>query len=291
MSRQPSFLVTLAGKNSLLKEGVEKILRSANFRILASSSSARARPARKPMTDRQLLLIVQAGDDFGGLIEQIEFFRSLHPGGRIAIVADCYRPDQLVSVFRAGAHGYFINLMRSDAFLKCIELVIMGETIFPPALLSTILDPDGRIEDTVPLSPATSQTIDVAPQDGVTRLLSPRERAILRCLTEGDSNKSIARKIDIAEATVKVHIKAILRKIRVHNRTQAAIWGINNEALAQQTGAESSQTKQLCAPTEAAVEREQIAGSTSSALIEKINHNDIPSLDRLIRKGASRLRK
>jgi two-component system nitrate/nitrite response regulator NarL len=50
-------------------------------------------------------------------------------------------------------------------------------------------------------------------------------------LIEGNSNKSIARKIDIAEATVKVHVKAILRKIRVQNRTQAAIWGMNNESL------------------------------------------------------------
>ncbi|XSC41943.1 response regulator transcription factor [Bradyrhizobium sp. RDT10] len=55
--------------------------------------------------------------------------------------------------------------------------------------------------------------------------LSPRERSIMRCLIEGDSNKCIARKIEIAEATVKVHIKAILRKIHVQNRTQAAIWG------------------------------------------------------------------
>jgi len=57
--------------------------------------------------------------------------------------------------------------------------------------------------------------------------------AILRCLIEGNSNKSIARKIDIAEATVKVHVKAILRKIRVQNRTQAAIWGMNNALLLQ----------------------------------------------------------
>jgi two-component system nitrate/nitrite response regulator NarL len=47
-------------------------------------------------------------------------------------------------------------------------------------------------------------------------------------LIEGDSNKAIARKIDIAEATVKVHVKAILRKIRVHNRTQAAIWAMSS---------------------------------------------------------------
>jgi hypothetical protein len=50
----------------------------------------------------------------------------------------------------------------------------------------------------------------------------------LQRLIEGDSNKCILRKIDIAEATVKVHVKAILRKIRVQNRAQAAIWGMNH---------------------------------------------------------------
>jgi two-component system nitrate/nitrite response regulator NarL len=66
------------------------------------------------------------------------------------------------------------------------------------------------------------------PWDGVDRRerggLSFREASILRCLMDGDSNKVIARKCDIAETTVKVHIKAILRKIGVKNRTQAALW-------------------------------------------------------------------
>jgi two-component system nitrate/nitrite response regulator NarL len=58
--------------------------------------------------------------------------------------------------------------------------------------------------------------------------LSVRETVILRCLMEGDSNKLIARKFDITEATVKVHVKAILRKIRAKNRTQAAIWAASH---------------------------------------------------------------
>jgi two-component system nitrate/nitrite response regulator NarL len=58
--------------------------------------------------------------------------------------------------------------------------------------------------------------------------LSARQQSILRCLIQGDSNKTIARKMAIAEATVKVHVKAILRRIRVHNRTQAAIWAMSN---------------------------------------------------------------
>ena len=56
------------------------------------------------------------------------------------------------------------------------------------------------------------------------RSLSRRELVILRTLTEGASNKIIARKLVITELTVKVHMKAILRKLRLQNRTQAAIW-------------------------------------------------------------------
>ena len=59
------------------------------------------------------------------------------------------------------------------------------------------------------------------------RQLSAREKVVLRCIIGGCSNKAIARKIAISEATVKVHVKSILRKIRVHSRTQAAIWGMN----------------------------------------------------------------
>ena len=70
-------------------------------------------------------------------------------------------------------------------------------------------------------------------------LLSPRETAILLCLIDGNSNKSIARKIGITEATVKAHVKAILRKIRVQNRTQAAIWGMNNALLLQPANSNS----------------------------------------------------
>ncbi|TIV05318.1 MAG: hypothetical protein E5W02_28205, partial [Mesorhizobium sp.] len=66
--------------------------------------------------------------------------------------------------------------------------------------------------------------------------LSNREKSILSCLIEGESNKTIARKIDIAEATVKVHVKAILRKIRVRNRTQAAVWAMNHGVLTPSSG-------------------------------------------------------
>jgi DNA-binding CsgD family transcriptional regulator len=68
-------------------------------------------------------------------------------------------------------------------------------------------------------------------QDGFIPQLSAREKCIPQCLREGDANKVIAREVDIPEATVKVHVKSILRKIGVHNRTQAAIWAMNHDPL------------------------------------------------------------
>jgi DNA-binding NarL/FixJ family response regulator len=184
-----------------------------------------------------LILLVHTGDDFGFVIEQIELCKASYPNGQVAIVADRYRPDQLIAAFRAGASDCFVGVMTSDLFIKSLELVMMGEAVVPPALLSYFPAPeegrscdrnDGENDD-ADVAENDGEAMLVAEGDGRAQQLSRRERGIVRFLIEGESNKSIARKLEIAEATVKVHVKAILRKIRVRNRTQAAIWGMNNE--------------------------------------------------------------
>jgi two-component system nitrate/nitrite response regulator NarL len=233
MRRRQCFETVLVGKCILRREGLARILHSANFRVLASVSCADELLTSKVQLHQPLFIILQnAGDESRAAVEQIEFFKSRHPDGRIAVVADRYRLNELVAAFRAGATGYFVDVMTCDVFIKSIELVMMGETVFPPAFLSFVLDPEADHPDgAAPFD--TGSRAFVASDDRIAPQLSPREKSILRCLIEGDSNKCIARKIDIAEATVKVHIKAILRKIRVQNRTQAAIWGMNNRSLAR----------------------------------------------------------
>ena len=230
MRWRQSFAIVLVGKRILLREGLARILRSVNFRVLASVSSADDLPQNKLQLHRLLFLIVHTGEDFDAAVEQIERLSDRHPGARIAIVADHYRPDELVSAFRAGANGYLVDVMTCDVFIRSIELVMMGETIFPRAFLSFVLNPDGNHLDA---AVSRDENDLVTTEDTIGPQLSPQEKSILRCLIEGDTNKCIARKIDIAEATVKVHVKAILRKIRVQNRTQAAIWGMNNGSLAR----------------------------------------------------------
>jgi two-component system nitrate/nitrite response regulator NarL len=83
----------------------------------------------------------------------------------------------------------------------------------------------------------------------------------LRYLIEGDPNKTIARKIHITEATVKVHVKAILRKIRVHNRTQAAIWAMNNGSFMPERDNTSSAGARLSHQPPLRLAAQQIASS------------------------------
>jgi DNA-binding NarL/FixJ family response regulator len=271
MRQRQSFTIILVGKSILLREGLARILRAANFRILASVSCADDLLPSKVQLHQPLFLVVHTGDDFDTAVEQIELFRGQHPGGRIAIVADHYRLCELVSAFRAGANGYFVDVMACDVFIKSIELVMMGETIFPPAFLSFVFDPKDDPRGEAAPCDENNQEILIRNENRLAPQLSTREKSILRCLIEGDSNKCIARKMDIAEATVKVHVKAILRKIRVQNRTQAAIWGMNNALVTRLVNnsphSTSDVSKRLPDPVEVISEIKQIGTSAPMGAI------------------------
>ena len=271
MTRQHYFTTVLIGKNSLRREGIAGILRSANFRIQASVSCIDEALSSKSQPRQPMFIILQNADDESDLtVEQIKLCKNRHPNGRIAVIADRYRLSELASAFRAGATGYFVDVMHCDVFIKSIELVMMGETVYPSTFLSFALDPEAEHQNEP--GPRDGDRATAPTEDRLTPQLSPREKSILRCLIEGDSNKCIARKIDIAEATVKVHIKAILRKIRVQNRTQAAIWEMNNRSLtrlaSQQTVSPDSGVKQLQDCETEAPEIKQIKTVVPLAAIE-----------------------
>jgi two-component system, NarL family, nitrate/nitrite response regulator NarL len=248
MRNHPSFGIILVGKNVLLREGIARILRAEDFRIVASI--LRHDEYTTVARSKQLLfVVVHTGDDFSPAIEEIELLRARHPNASVVVVADQNRATEPDLAFRAGAAGYLVSAMSCGAFVKSIELVMMGEIVFPPAFSSSAPTVKSEPRYKSPIPNEDEQTSLVVAEETVApQQLSPREAAILRCLIEGHSNKSIARKIDIAEATVKVHVKAILRKVRVQNRTQAAIWGMNNGLLAPPTN-----IRALLAPADAGI--------------------------------------
>jgi two-component system nitrate/nitrite response regulator NarL len=113
-----------------------------------------------------------------------------------------------------GVDAYLLKDMSPVALTRSLQLVMLGQQVFPTRLAVSLL--------------GTGAPEPVEEPAASARGLSPRENQILRFLVNGASNKLIARELNISEATVKVHLKGLLRKVQASNRTQAAIWGLNH---------------------------------------------------------------
>ena len=139
------------------------------------------------------------------------------PTARIVVLADDLSVDVLRAAMGGGADGFLIKNVSPEALIQSLQLIMLGEKVFPTNLASMLLDMS---------TPSPQHSI---------RGLSPREQEILQALVTGASNKMIAIRLGITEATVKVHLKTLLRKIDVNNRTQAAIWAMNNGIIPEQS--------------------------------------------------------
>ncbi|MEZ0169737.1 LuxR C-terminal-related transcriptional regulator [Microvirga sp. TS319] len=159
--------------------------------------------------------------------------KAQHANARVVILADGFDLDEMKLTLQAGADGYCLATTGCEAMIKYLDLVMLGEVVFPSSAFLSTMMPSGQVivpeAESAAIATSLPQIERIAEaKDSVIRTLSSREAEILQCLMEGAPNKVIARKLDVAEATVKVHIKAILRKIRVANRTQAAMWAVNH---------------------------------------------------------------
>ena len=122
--------------------------------------------------------------------------------------------DELGACLRVGAGGYLLSNMSKEVLTHSLRLIVLGETVFPSQLATAWAT--GQLRQ-------AANTVEV---DKALEVLTNRESEILGCLTEGSPNKMIARQLGITEATVKIHVKSLIRKIGVQNRTQAALWAI-----------------------------------------------------------------
>jgi two-component system nitrate/nitrite response regulator NarL len=215
--RRRTFPTALVGPNILFRDGIARILKTTDFRVIASGPHVDN--FALPPQCGPILLLIDAVDDMCEAVGEISLFKEQHPAGNVAILANHCRPNDMVAAYRAGANAYLGKSVTPDAFVKVLELVMLGETIVPRQLLALIGTESASLPN---VNPSVCSDVDS------TFRLSAREKCILRHIVDGNPNKIIARKTEISEATVKVHVKAILRKIGVRNRTQAAIWAVNH---------------------------------------------------------------
>ena len=225
--RTPTFII---GHYSLGREGLRRIIGTSRFEIVGAAACLDdVSEGASGGTDCPLLILL-LGDEFDADLRTIERFRKLAPAGRVAVVGRHWDLPHAVAAFDAGANACLAEGADGATFVKSLELIMLGETIWPrevlPRLAAAPNAPVAEVGDDRDSDVSADAAAATEADNNPEFQLSRQEMRILDCLAEGESNKQIARKLDIAEATVKVHVKAILRKMRVSNRTQAAVWAL-----------------------------------------------------------------
>ncbi|SCY03296.1 LuxR C-terminal-related transcriptional regulator [Microvirga guangxiensis] len=236
-------VTTILGcKNSMLREGIKHILSSTRYKIHPEDVSLRGAGAPQLYGSAPFLFIIDSNLYPNGMGNIVRELKAQYANARVVILADGFDLEGMKLSLQAGADGYCLATTGCEALIKYLDLVMLGEVVLPSsAFLNAVLPADEAVEirresATIAMSSAQGERSPEG-KDSVIRTLSSREAEILHCLMEGAPNKVIARKLEVAEATVKVHIKAILRKIRVANRTQAAMWAVSHMSGTSQDAA------------------------------------------------------
>jgi two-component system nitrate/nitrite response regulator NarL len=154
-------------------------------------------------------------------VDAIPALREAAPGSRVLMLTVSENEADLVAALKAGADGYLLKTVESHHLCEAIVKVMDGESVVSPEMTTKLVaalraqPPAGG--EMGEASPAASADVELAS-------LSTRELEILHLIARGDSNKHIARQLDIAETTVKIHVQHILRKLHLTSRVQAAVF-------------------------------------------------------------------
>jgi two-component system, NarL family, nitrate/nitrite response regulator NarL len=213
------FVTILVGHNRLLSTGLEILLAKTRFAV-SEIGFDEPSPRHPRLHTQPDLFIVDASNSSQDTFEIIRQLKVQQPDARVVVVASHFDLSFVRLGFDAGVDGFCLATSDREILIKSLELIMVGEKLLPGELLRSMLNEmtlGAKLDHNNPMA-------EPLPVDPGMHKLSNREAEILRCLMRGEPNKIIAKKLGVAEATIKVHVKAILRKIGAANRTQAAIW-------------------------------------------------------------------
>lgn len=216
--------VIIVEPRTLLREGLVSLLHDSDFRVILAVPT----PDKVPQValERASLLIFGASNEPAETSGYYERNSSLVRSVKIVVIAEVVgkvlQPDVLKCLSN-GADCCIFNVRSRDVLLRSLHLVVLGQRVVVFGHDSGALG----VEE-LETKPDRSRDCEVRANGDSPAHLSARELEILSFVVAGESNKGIARTCHLAESTVKIHLKTILRKIHVRNRTQAAIWAIQH---------------------------------------------------------------
>jgi two-component system nitrate/nitrite response regulator NarL len=207
-------LIMIVDRNEIQGEGLRRILVEQSFDVAGVYRNLDSLPPLRGHDGKRALFIIDAATD-DCTMEMCFAVRARYDDALIVMMGENCHSHVVAKAFCAGIDGYIDKGTSCASFVEMIKLVALGEKFAPSQVIFDL----ANFESQMRRNEAEARIDDAN--------ISAREIEILRGLIQGDPNKIISRRLNISEATVKVHVKSILRKLHVANRTQAAIWALS----------------------------------------------------------------
>ena len=205
--------VLIVDDHPLFRRGLVQLLRTIPAFVLVGEAASGAEGLVLARELRPDLILLDLNMRDGDGLDMLRGLRTARSEARVVMVTVSDSGEDVVAALRGGAEGYLLKDMEPEAMLEALQDVAAGRVVIPPQLnhlLAAALRGESR------------------PQSAGAAGLTEQELRILEKIAAGLPNKQIGRELDIAEGTVKVHVKHILRKLELRSRVEAAVWAVEH---------------------------------------------------------------
>lgn len=201
--------ILLIDDHPMLRNGVKQLLSlDTTLTVVGEAGDGIQEVKLAEELDPDLILLDLNMPGMNGF-ETLDQLRLRSLSGRIVVFSVSNYSDDLITALKRGADGYLLKDMEPEELLAALKQAAAGKMVVSPTLTPIL---------------AQSLREDRSESERDIDQLTPRERDILKLIAQGLSNKMIARKLDITESTVKVHVKHLLKKMKLKSRVEVAVW-------------------------------------------------------------------